>query len=147
MQHTRQQAVYHTSALKMNAGHVLCLQSRMKQLDSGLSQITVEHIAHECLINQTYRSFTFHCKQTREAYAVIQHDASSMLEAVSMGLLCASVGRLQLDIIRSDKRNDSKYFKFYIVPCDHFSNILLSFYVSSVFSLCHFSDQLYCIMW
>lgn len=65
LQHTGQQAVYRTSALEMNAGHVLCCQHRMKQLDSGLSQITVGHIAHECLINQTYRSITFHYEETK----------------------------------------------------------------------------------
>lgn len=78
--HTRQQAVHHTFALNMNTGHVLCFQSSMKQLDvqlvkrdSGLSQITVGHIAHECLINQMYHSMILHYKQT---YAVIRPDLS-----------------------------------------------------------------------
>lgn len=50
---------------KRNAGRVLRCQSRMKQLGASFNKITVENIARKCLINQTYRSFTFHCKQTK----------------------------------------------------------------------------------
>lgn len=62
---SRQQAVFLSAAVEMNTGDVLCFQSRMQQLDSALSHITVGHNAHECLINQMYRSITFHCEQTK----------------------------------------------------------------------------------
>lgn len=92
---------------------------------------TVGHMEHECLINQIQKQNT--CSDTLFLPFIC---------IVPPRLLLAAVSRIWLDIIGFYSIHASKYTCLHCYTWPLFSDILLSCYAYSVFSLCHFSYQL-----